>query len=178
MAILPITNKYASWPAKVDHEAYFCYFSLSVRMNGGGEGSRTIFLPPLIFVRNLWPFSQITEVPVFLHLQKCISIFDRKSWSKTMSKVYLDFFLPRFYHEKIGVYPPLSPWHQHENIAFLTLIPGVLCFLFLPDYRAKFLSQCRKQPPIKAMYRGLSLFSFFYPRDMIIPHFPLKQAPN
>jgi len=36
MPILGITNKYASWPAKVDHEAYSCYFSPDVRMNGGG----------------------------------------------------------------------------------------------------------------------------------------------
>ena len=41
MAALIITNKYASWSVKVDHEAYFCYFPLSARMNGGGEGSRT-----------------------------------------------------------------------------------------------------------------------------------------
>ena len=33
MAILGITNKYASWPAKVDHEAYSCNFPHDVRMN-------------------------------------------------------------------------------------------------------------------------------------------------
>jgi len=35
MAILPTTNKDASWQAKLDHEASFCNFSRGVRMNGG-----------------------------------------------------------------------------------------------------------------------------------------------
>ena len=39
MAILPITDKDASWSVKLDHEASFCNFPQDVGIVGGGEGS-------------------------------------------------------------------------------------------------------------------------------------------
>ena len=53
MPILGTTNKYASWPAKVDHEAHSCNFSLYVRMNGGGDPSPSILTPKSIWIG--WP---------------------------------------------------------------------------------------------------------------------------
>ena len=39
MPILPITNKDASWPVKLDHEASFCNFPQDVGMNGGASAT-------------------------------------------------------------------------------------------------------------------------------------------
>ena len=41
MVIEAITKRYALWPAKVGHKAYFCYISHYVILIGGAEENRT-----------------------------------------------------------------------------------------------------------------------------------------